>query len=128
MTHGITTQVVSDNGPPFQGHEFHRYMMALGVKRYHSTSTPSWPQGSAEPEAFIKPLGKIVRSAHLEGRPWQQELTKFLLSYRQTPHSITKIPPAQLLFNRNMPTANKCIQPGSQSPQRGPHKPGRTER
>ena len=27
-------------------------MTAMGIK--HSTSTPLWPQGNAEPEAFIK--------------------------------------------------------------------------
>ena len=32
----------------------------------------------------------------------QQQLSKFLLSYRQTSHSVTKVPPAQLLFNRNI--------------------------
>jgi transposase InsO family protein len=93
--HSIPAQLVSDNGPPFQGHEFNQYMTAMGIK--HSTSTPLWPQGNAEPEAFMKPLGKLIRSAHLEKRPWQQELSKFLLSYRQTPHSITKVPPASTI-------------------------------
>jgi hypothetical protein len=98
--HGIPAQLTSDNGPPFQGHEFNQYMTAMGIK--HCTSTPLWPQGNAEAEAFMKPLGKYIRSAHLQKRPWQQELSKFLLTYRQTPHSTTKVPPAQLLFNRNI--------------------------
>jgi uncharacterized membrane protein len=98
--HGIPAQLTSDNGPPFQGHEFNQYMTAMGIK--HCTSTPLWPQGNAEAEAFMKPLGKCIRSAHLQKRPWQQELSKFLLTYRQTPHSTTKVPPAQLLFNRNI--------------------------
>ncbi len=96
--HGIPMHLTSDNGPPFQSHEFSRYMTALGIE--HTTSTPLWPQGNAEAEAFMKPLGKAIKTAHAERRPWQQELAKFLLNYRQTPHSTTGVPPAQLLFNR----------------------------
>ena len=98
--HGIPSQVTSDNGPPFQSHDFKRYMTAMGVT--HTTSTPLWPQGNAEAEAFMKPLGKAIKTATLEHRPWQQELSKFLLHYRSTPHSTTKVPPAQLLYNREI--------------------------
>ena len=48
----------------------------------------------------MKPLGQAIKTAHAERRPWQQELAKFLLNYRQTPHSTTGVPPEQLLFNR----------------------------
>ena len=98
--HRIPAQLASDNGPPFQGREFKQYMVNMGIK--HTTCTPLWPQGNADTEAFMKPLGKFLRAAQVEHRPWQQQLSKFLLNYRQTPHSVTKIPPAQLLFNRNI--------------------------
>ena len=48
----------------------------------------------------MKPLGNVIRTALLEKRKWKQELKRFLLNYRTTPHSTTKIPPATLLFNR----------------------------
>ena len=73
-------------------------MKSLGIT--HVTSTPLWPQGNATVEAFMKPLGKVVRTALLEKHKWKQELNRFLLNYRTTPHSNTKIPRAQLLFNR----------------------------
>ena len=66
--HGVPSQVISDNGPPFQSNEFHWYMVAMGIQ--HTTSTPLWPQGNAEVEAFMKPLGKAIRTANVEGRPW----------------------------------------------------------
>ena len=50
----------------------------------------------------MKPLGKAIKTARLEHRNWVQELSRFLLSYRTTPRCSTKIPPAQLLFNRPM--------------------------
>ena len=88
--HGIPSHLTSDNGPPFQSHEFGRYMTAMGIT--NTTSTPLWPQGNAEVEAFMKPLGKAIKTAHLERRPWQQELSRFLLTCRSTPHSTTKVP------------------------------------
>ncbi|CAB4021605.1 Transposon Tf2-9 poly, partial [Paramuricea clavata] len=48
----------------------------------------------------MQPLGKTLKAAKIEGRPWQQELNRFLLQYRTTPHSTTGVPPAELLFNR----------------------------
>ena len=39
-------------------------------------------------------------TAQVEGRIWQQELNRFLLQYRTTPHATTKIAPSELLFNR----------------------------
>ena len=38
----------------------------------------------------------------LEGKNWRQELQRFLLNYRSTPHATTKIPPCELLFNRKV--------------------------
>ena len=64
--HGIPSHLTSDNGPPFQSSEFGRYMTAMGIT--HTTSTPLWPQGNAEVEAFMKPLGKAIKTAHLERR------------------------------------------------------------
>ena len=98
--HGVPEKVTTDNGPPFNGKEFQIYMRQLGIE-YHS-STPLWPQGNAEVESFNKPLEKAIRTAHIEERPWQQELSKFLLNYRSTPHSTTKVPPAEMLFNRQI--------------------------
>ena len=96
--HGIPEKVTTDNGPPFNGNEFKAYMKELGIQ--YDPSTPLWPQGNAEVESFNKPLEKAIRTAYIERRPWQQELAKFLLNYRSSPHSTTKVPPAELLFNR----------------------------
>ena len=96
--HGVSYKLKSDNGPPFNSNEFKSYLAKLGVK--HETSTPEWPQGNLEAEAFMKTLGKAIKTAHSEHRNCVQELARFLLTYRTTPHCSTNIPPAQLLFNR----------------------------
>ncbi len=85
--HGIPDIIISDNGPSFNGEEYVRYMKALGIQA--KFSTPYWPQGNATVERFMQPLGKALKRAKVEGRPWRQELNRFLLQYRTTPHCTT---------------------------------------
>ena len=75
-------------------------MAALGIE--WKTSTPLWPQGNGNAESVMKPLGKVIKTSMLEGKNWRQELQRFLLNYRSTPHATTKIPPCELLFNRKV--------------------------
>ena len=97
-THGIPKNLKSDNGPPFNGKEFEKYTKVLGIQ--WTTSTPLWPQGNAVVERFMKPIGKILKAAEIEGKKWKQELQRFLLQYRSTPHQTTGVAPCELLFNR----------------------------
>ena len=101
-THGIPRKIRTDNGPPpppFNGDEFKRYMQeAIGIE--WKTSTPLWPQANGNAESIMKPMGKVMKTATLEGKNWRQELQRFLLNYRPTPHATTKVPPCKLLFNR----------------------------
>ena len=101
-THGIPQVLKSDNGPPFQGHDFGKFMQDLGIK--HKPSSPLWPQGNGEAENFMKPLVKAVRSAYHENKDWKREIFKFLLNYRATPHTTTGKSPAELLYNRTIRT------------------------
>ena len=43
---------------------------------------------------------KSIKTALNKGRSWKQELFKFLLDYRTTPHCTTGVPPANILFGR----------------------------
>ena len=90
--HGIPDRIISDNGPPFNGDDYARYLKALGIQA--KFSTPYWPQGKATVERFTQPLGKAFKTATLKRRPC------FLLQYRTTPHCTTGVPPSELLFNR----------------------------
>ena len=94
--HGIPDVIKTDNGPPFNGEE--NYVKTLGIKL--ELPTPLWPKGNAEAERFMQPLCKALKTAKIEQRPWRQELNRFLLQYRTTPHCSTRVPPAELLFNR----------------------------
>ena len=96
-THDIPEVIKSNNRPPFDGEEYTRYLKALGINP--KFSTPYWPQGNAEVERFMQPLGKAIKTTHAQGKPWKRELNRFLLQYRTAPHTTTKTPPAELLFN-----------------------------
>eukprot|EP00794_Sanderia_malayensis_P001704 gene1704-1898_t len=58
-THGLPTIIKSDNGPPFSGHEFYKFMKELGTK--HKPSILLSPQGNGEVERFMKPFQKHCR-------------------------------------------------------------------
>ena len=99
-THGIPTEIKTDNGPPFQSHTFAQFAQYMGF--HHRKITPAWPKANSESERFMRTLNKTLRAAHLENKNWQQELFHFLRNYRATPHSTTGVSPAELLFGRKL--------------------------
>ena len=99
---GIPDSLKTDNGPPFNGHELKRYLENMGIK--HRKITPLWPRANGETERFMRTIKKAIKAAHAENKNRYQEMFKFLLAYRSTPHSSTGRPPAEVLFGRNLKT------------------------
>lgn len=89
---GILAQLKTDNGPPFNSHE-----LALNT-------IPVWPKANAEAERFTRTLGKTIKAATVAGKSWKKELSSFLQNYRATPHSITGVAPATIMFGRSIRT------------------------
>ncbi|KAK3720930.1 hypothetical protein QZH41_014537, partial [Actinostola sp. cb2023] len=79
---GIPDVLKSDNGPPFNGHEFSNFAEYLGF--HHRKITPVWPKANGEAERFMRSLKKCVTTAHMEHKNWKQELFKFLRQYQIT--------------------------------------------
>ena len=100
--HGIPSEIYSDNGPLFASDAMKQFMRDHGIN--HHLVTPHWPQANREVESFMKPLGKAVKAAKMEGKDWEAELQYFLFAYRTTPHCTTGVAPSQLLFNREVCT------------------------
>ena len=109
---GIPKVLGSDNGPPFQGKDFADYCSYMGIR--HERATPYWPRGNAKCERFMKSLGKTVRIAQIEGKPWRQVMNQFLRSYRAAPHASTGFSPNQLMFGRNVSSRLPSVE--TQSP------------
>ena len=99
-SYGIPNNIVSDNGPPFTSYELQRYFTSRGIKN-HKTC-PLWPQANGQVERFMTSLNKVSQTAFLERKDWKLEIYKFLFSYRNCPHTATKIPPSDLMFNRKL--------------------------
>ena len=94
--HGIPDIIRTDNGPPFNSKDFRNFARQNG---FHCQKvTPLWPEANGQAEAFMKCLGKIIRTAHIENRDWKKALDNFLLAYRATPHPSTGVAPAHLMY------------------------------
>ena len=74
-------------------------MEALGFK--HSPVTAYWPQANGIVQRFNQPLRKAIQTAFSEGRIRRQELNRFLLQYRSTPHSVTRVAHCERFFYRS---------------------------
>ena len=93
-SHGVPSNLVTDNGPPFHSNKFKDFMNEFGIQ--HQFATPYWPQGNAEIERFMRTLGKVLVIASMQNEDLETSLSKFLFDYRNTPHCTTKVSPAEL--------------------------------
>jgi hypothetical protein len=98
---GVPRVLKSDNGPPFQSHQFKMFAEQQGFT--HRRITPMWPQANATCERFMRNLGKVVRCSNSTN--WEDNLTEYLRNYRATPHCSTGVPPRELLFKGAASTA-----------------------
>ena len=98
--HGLPETLVTDNGPQFISDDFARYLQQCGIN--HHRVTPLWPRADGEVERFNRVLKKAIQTSHSEGKNWKFEIYTFLLAYRTTAHSVTGIPPSELMFCRKI--------------------------
>ena len=94
---GIPDVLRSDNGPPFNGHEFADFAEYMGFE--HRPVVPLAPWANGLVERFMPNLTKLIQVAKEEGLNWRQEAQKYLRAYRATPHPSTGVSPAHALFN-----------------------------
>lgn len=97
-THGLPISLKSDNGRQFISGEFKDYLNSAGIEHY--LVTPRWPEANGEVERQNRSIGKRIKIAYSEGRSYKEELRKFIVAYRNTPHTVTGKTPAELLFGR----------------------------
>lgn len=94
----LPDRIATDNGPCFRDSGFQEFLSTVGVE--HHFKTPLWPQANGEIERQNRSMLKRMRIAQATGKDWQRELQTYLAAYRATPHSVTCVPPAQLMFGR----------------------------
>ena len=97
-TFGLPEVLVSDNATGSTSSEFEAFMQANGVK--HVCTPPYHPSSNGLVERAVQTLKgglKKLKSGSLETK-----LSRFLFSYRATPHSSTGLSPAELMFGRRL--------------------------
>ena len=86
---------LSDNGPPSSSKQMGAFDNKNNIKLQkiapqHPSSNPA--------EAFMQPLGKAMKIAHMNENSEKETLKQLLSTYRDTPHPATGLPPAATLF------------------------------
>ena len=95
---GIPDEIMSDNGPPFNGKEFSSYLTGLGIR--HTTSSPNYPQSNGFIERQIQTVKRVIEKANSSGRSHQEALT----SLRAQPLGDGLPSPSEILHGRSLVT------------------------
>ena len=109
IRYGYPFTLKSDNGAQFVSEEFGNFLAEHGIQ--HRKSPPLWHEANGEVERQNRTLVKSLKVAHVENKKWRDELNKFLLAYRTTPHSSTGVSPAFLMFGRELKTKLPELRP-----------------
>ena len=104
--HGLPEIIVSDNGPQFTAKECQQFCSDNGI--LHRTSAAYKPSTNSQAERVVQILKSAIRQAQLTNTDVATVLAKYLLVYRNTPHSTTGESPSMLLMGRRLQLAWIC--------------------
>ena len=99
---GFPEELVSDNGKQFISEEFEAFLKSCGIRQIRVS--PYYARSNGKLERFHRYLNKNFRAVISEGKSWQRELPKILMTYRASPHQISGKSPSMLLFKHEIST------------------------
>lgn len=102
-------ELVTDNGPQFTSKEFRKFMAAKGIKHY--MGAPYHPQTNGLAERSVQTVKKSLKRQENSKDDMDSKLAKFLMSYRNTPHTSTGKSPAEMLLGRPLRSNLDLLQP-----------------
>ena len=98
--YGLPTQVVSDNGPPFQSAEYEEFLRQIGIQRIFVS--PYHPSSNGLAERFVQTFKYAMESSVNDpASSIQRRIQNFLLSYRSTPHAKPTHPLPSYSYSEN---------------------------
>lgn len=106
---GFPLSITADNGRQFVSQEFRQYCATNNITL--KNTTPYCPEQNGLVERQNRSILKALRICHSQKRDWREELLKYLLMYRSSPHSTLLKSPAELMFNRKMRDKLPCLEP-----------------
>ena len=107
--HGLPEIIVSDNGPQFTATEFQQFCSNNGI--LHRTSAAYKPSTNGQAERVVQILKSAIKQVHVTDADVAAVIAKYLLVYRNTPHSTTGEPPSMLLMGRRLRTHLDFLRP-----------------
>lgn len=106
---GLPGELVSNNGPQFISEEFKTFLRENGIQQI--LSAPYHPKTNGLAERFVQTFKLAMKAAENNQGTIQTKLSKFLIVYRNTPHSTTKECPSTLFLGRKLATRLDPIKP-----------------
>ena len=106
-THGIPDIIVSDNGSCFTSQDYELFCISNSIT--HIKSAPYHPASNGLAERMVQTLKQGLKK--MEVGKFQEKLQRVLMAYRNTPHTITAITPAELLLRRKPKTLFDLAKP-----------------
>jgi transposase InsO family protein len=106
-THGLPDILVSDNGTNLVSEEMRDFLVKNGIQ--HVRTAPYHPSSNGQAERAVQTLKRSLakqRAGDLEER-----VSRFLLTYRTTPHSTTGVAPCELLMGRRLHSLLDRVRP-----------------
>ncbi|KAK3745971.1 hypothetical protein QZH41_004134 [Actinostola sp. cb2023] len=107
--HGIPNELFSDNGPPFDSHEFREF--ANDYEFTLTTSSPNYPQSNGRVENAVKTAKRLMKKTKEAGTDFYLAL----LDWRNTPTEGVNSSLAQRLYGRRtrtlLPTSATLLKP-----------------
>ena len=106
---GLPEVLVSDNGAQFVSQEFEEFCAKNVIT--HKTSTIHKPASNGQAEHVVQILNSALKQARLTQTDVDAVIARYLLIYRNTPHSTTREAPAMLLMGRKLHTRLDFMSP-----------------
>uniref|UniRef100_A0A8D8U302 RNA-directed DNA polymerase n=1 Tax=Cacopsylla melanoneura TaxID=428564 RepID=A0A8D8U302_9HEMI len=116
---GIPNTLVSDNGPPFQSGKFQTF--CLKNKICHITTPPYHPKSNGAAEIAVKTfkVSLAKMSLGIKSSDVSSLVSRYLLTYRNTPHWVTERTPSELFLGRKVRTPFDFIKEGDSIDKQG---------
>ena len=115
--YGLRTQIVIDNGTPFQSAEYEEFLRQSGIHRI--LVSPYHPSSNGLTKRFVQTF-KCAMESSADGPASfiRRRIQNFLLSYRSIPHATTGSSPVKLFLQQELRTRLSVVTPSRGQPAR----------